>query len=246
MALTDRFIVGNWKMNGSYDLVQDMVAALKTSPPPSGAEVVLCPPYPYLSEAVKQKGNSPLHIGAQDCAPQKSGAFTGDVSAEMLKDIGVSMVILGHSERRHNHTESSQLIAQKVEMVQAENLTAIICIGETKAEKDRDKTIEVLKAQVDQSLPPSTIVEKTIVAYEPVWAIGTGITPTPDEANAIHKIIHEYLYEKFHTYTPIPLLYGGSVNPGNALEFMEHPFINGVLVGGASLNKDDFLQIIGV
>lgn len=239
-------IVANWKMNGSLALVDSVVGGLvdKLSFKKSlNTDIIICPPYPYLITAREKMAGSILRLGAQDCSPESEGSYTGDVSASMLQNVGVSHVILGHSERRTSHGESSVLVAQKVRVAQASNLTTIVCIGESKEERDRGKTLDVLRAQIDHSLFPDAIVSQTIIAYEPIWAIGTGITPISKEVNEIHRTIHEYLYEKFQTYEPIPLLYGGSVQSTNAGLFMDQPFIDGVLVGGASLDLGQFSTI---
>lgn len=239
-------VVANWKMNGSLALVRTVIDELASELmfiKHNAPRIVLCPPYPYLTTIKEEAKHSGIKIGAQDCSRQDQGSFTGDVSAAMLQEVGCEYVILGHSERRERHHETSDLIAQKVIAAQKENLTTIVCIGETKIDKDHGKTEEILRAQLDKSLPEETIIRQTIVAYEPVWAIGTGVTPTPEEVNHIHEFLHEYLYKKFQTYAAIPLLYGGSVKGYNAAHFMEQPFVNGVLVGAASLDIEEFSHI---
>jgi triosephosphate isomerase len=185
-----------------------------------------------------------ISIGAQDCHPKASGAHTGDISAEMLADAGASSVIVGHSERRADHGEGDALVRQKAEAVWRAGLTAIVCIGETQAHRDGGKTLHICGGQLGGSLPDGATSANLVVAYEPVWAIGTGVTPTTEDIEQVHKFIRDTLAARFKGEgAKIRILYGGSVKPSNAAELMAVPNVNGALVGGASLKAADFLAI---
>jgi triosephosphate isomerase len=189
-------------------------------------------------------GAKGIAIGAQDCHPKASGAHTGDISAEMLKDAGATAVIVGHSERRADHGESNELVRQKAEAAWRAGLTAIVCIGETQSQRDAGQTLDICRGQLEGSLPDGARADNLVVAYEPVWAIGTGLTPTTEDVEQIHHFIRETLGGRFNREgAMMRILYGGSVKPGNAQELMGVANVNGALVGGASLKAADFLAI---
>jgi triosephosphate isomerase (TIM) len=239
-------IAGNWKMNGSRALTTDLLGGLKSlraTKPDMAADLLVCPPAPYLIMADQLLQGSGIALGAQDCHPKASGAHTGDVSAAMLADCGCSAVIVGHSERRADHGESSELVAAKAKAALDASLTAIVCVGETEAERDRGATLEVVSAQLEGSIPADAEATHLVVAYEPVWAIGTGKTPTPDDVAAVHAHIRSLLTAWFKDGAEMRILYGGSVKASNAATLMHVPEVNGALVGGASLKADEFWAI---
>jgi triosephosphate isomerase len=208
------------------------------------ADLLVCPPATLLAAFAERARGSKLAVGAQDCHPQPSGAHTGDVSAEMLADAGASAIIVGHSERRADHSESDGLVRQKAEAVWRAGLTAIVCIGETRGQRDAGQTLEICRGQLTLSLPDAARADNLVVAYEPVWAIGTGLTPTVGDVEQIHRFIRELLIARFGGEgAKIRILYGGSVKPSNAGELMAVANVNGALVGGASLKASDFLAI---
>jgi triosephosphate isomerase len=214
------------------------------------ADLLVCPPATLLANfAEKTRGILPadqkvLALGAQDCHPVASGAHTGDISADMLADAGASFVIVGHSERRADHGETDALIRQKAEAAWRAGLAAIVCIGETQAQRDAGQTLEICGTQLDGSLPDAAAATNLVVAYEPVWAIGTGRTPTAQDVQQVHRFIRDKLTSRFKEEgAGIRILYGGSVKPSNAAELMAVPNVNGALVGGASLKATDFLAI---
>ena len=236
-------VAGNWKMNGLQASLAE-IDALKARLGRSRAEVTLCPPATLLAKAVERAAGSPILIGAQDCHPAASGAHTGDLSAEMIADLGGRLVIVGHSERRTDHGESDVLIKQKTEAVWRAGLVAIVCVGETQAQRDAGHTLDILHGQLSLSLPEGSLADNVIVAYEPVWAIGTGLTPTAKDVEQIHGFIRELLTSRFKEEgARMRILYGGSVKPSNAAELMAVKNVNGALVGGASLKAADFLAI---
>jgi triosephosphate isomerase (TIM) len=239
-------IAGNWKMNGlkassgEFDAVLAGAADLAAK-----ADLLVCPPATLIAAfAETARGSRTLGIGAQDCHPKASGAHTGDLSAEMLADAGASAIIVGHSERRADHGETDVLVRQKAEAVWRAGLTAIVCIGETLNQRDAGQTLEICRGQLSVSLPDGARADNTVVAYEPVWAIGTGLTPTVGDVEQIHQFIRELLIGRFKGEgARIRILYGGSVKPSNARELMAVTNVNGALVGGASLKAADFLAI---
>lgn len=240
-------IAGNWKMNGvraSVPELKRMVQACRKAPKPR-AEILICPPAQLIWACKDAVKGGPVKLGAQDCHISVSGAHTGDVSAQMLTDIGAKAVIVGHSERRADHGEESKLVRQKAEAAHAAGLTAIICVGETEAERDAGQTIRVIGRQLKDSVPEGSSAKNTVVAYEPVWAIGTGKTPTLNDIAKAHKALRVRLEKRFgKDGARIRLLYGGSVKPGNAAEILALENVNGALVGGASLKSADFVPII--
>ena len=209
------------------------------------ADLLVCPPATLVAAfADKARGAKALAIGAQDCHPKASGAHTGDLSAEMLADAGASAVIVGHSERRADHGESDALVRQKAEAAWRAGLTAIVCIGETQQQRDQGHTLNICGRQLQGSLPDAGTAGNLVVAYEPIWAIGTGLTPTVADVEQIHRFIRDVLIARFsRDGNSIRILYGGSVKPSNAAELMAVANVNGALVGGASLKATDFLAI---
>ncbi|NWG70285.1 MAG: triose-phosphate isomerase [Parvularculaceae bacterium] len=230
-----KLIAGNWKMNGvSASLVEaERLMALFEF---AGPEIVICPPATLVAAMAARFRGSPLLVGGQDCHAQPSGAHTGDISAEMLKDAGASYVIVGHSERRQDHGESDAAVRAKAEAGRRAGLAPIVCVGETESERRAGRETEVVGRQLEGSLPrgPGPIV----IAYEPVWAIGTGLTPTPEDIAAMHAFI------RGRAGGGVRLLYGGSVKPTNARDILHLPEVNGALVGGASLKAEEFHAIV--
>ncbi len=235
-----KLIAGNWKMNGtSADLPQ--LEALAEKHAEATVDVVICGPATLLSRMAE----TGLMIGGEDCHPASSGAYTGDISAAMIADTGASHVITGHSERRTDHNEDDALIADKTKAAWDAGLHVILCIGETEAQYRAGDTLDVLRAQMDQSIPEGATAENTTIAYEPVWAIGTGLTPTTDEIKDVHAALRAHLTDKLgQAGASMRLLYGGSVKAGNAAEIFAQPNVDGALVGGASLKATDFSPII--
>ena len=241
-------IAGNWKMNGLKASMAEFEAMLAGASGVVGkADLLVCPPATLIAAfAEKSRGSKNLAIGGQDCHPMASGAHTGDVSAEMLADAGASAVIVGHSERRADHGESDGLVRQKAEAAWRAGLTAIVCIGETRQQRDSGQTLAICRGQLDASLPDAARADNLVVAYEPVWAIGTGLTPTTEDVEQIHKFIRGILVGRFNdSGAGIRILYGGSVKPANARELMAVANVDGALIGGASLKAIDFLAIAG-
>jgi triosephosphate isomerase len=233
-----QLIAGNWKMNGlatSLGVVDELVRALHAKPP--RCDVLICPPATLLSRAV-ERGGAGILFGGQDCHVENSGAFTGDVSAEMLRDAGASAVIIGHSERRLYHNESDAIVAAKALAAWRAGLNAIICIGETLSEREAGQTKAICKMQLAGSVPHGATPANTTIAYEPVWAIGTGKTPTSAEIADTHAHIRSCLGARLR------ILYGGSVKPSNAKEILALSDVAGALVGGASLTALDFITIV--
>ena len=239
-------IAGNWKMNGLKASATEFEAMLAGAPDIAAkADLLVCPPATLIGAfAERARGSKTLAVGAQDCHAKVSGAHTGDISAEMLADAGASAIIVGHSERRADHGESDVLVRQKTEAVWRAGLTAIVCIGETQRQRDAGQTLDICGGQLTVSLPDRAKADNLVVAYEPVWAIGTGLTPTVGDVEEIHYFIRELLVARFSSEgARIRILYGGSVKPSNAAELMAVAEVNGALVGGASLKATDFLAI---
>jgi triosephosphate isomerase len=239
-------IAGNWKMNGLKASKAEFEAMLAgASDVAAKADLLVCPPATLIAAfAERARGSKTLAVGAQDCHPKASGANTGDLSAEMLADAGASVIIVGHSERRADHGETDVLVRQKAEAVWRAGLTAIVCIGETQHQRDAGQTLDICRGQLNVSLPDKARADNLVVAYEPVWAIGTGVIPTIGDVEQIHRFIRELLTARFSGEgARIRILYGGSVKPSNAGELMAVANVNGALVGGASLEAADFLAI---
>jgi triosephosphate isomerase (TIM) len=239
-------IAGKWKMNGlKASLAEFEAMRAGASGVAAKADLLVCPPATLIGAfAEKAKGSKTLAIGGQDCHPKASGAHTGDISAEMLADAGAIAVIVGHSERRADHGENDALVRQKAEAAWRAGLVAIVCIGETQNQRDGGQTLDICGGQLTGSLPDGGTAGNLVVAYEPVWAIGTGLTPTAGDVEQIHRFIRGNLIARFNGKgTLIRILYGGSVKPSNARELMAVANVNGALVGGASLKASDFLAI---
>ena len=239
-------IAGNWKMNGLKASTAEFEAMLAGAAEGTGkADLLVCPPATLLAGfADKARGTRAVAVGAQDCHAKASGAHTGDLSAEMLADAGASAIIVGHSERRADHGESDVVVHQKTEAVWRAGLVAIVCVGETQQQRDAGQTLDILRGQLNLSLPQGSTAANLTVAYEPVWAIGTGLTPTAKDVEQIHAFIRTLLIERFNGEgARMRILYGGSVKPSNAAELMAVANVNGALVGGASLKAADFLAI---
>jgi triosephosphate isomerase len=239
-------IAGNWKMNGLLSSLAEFEAMLAgASKVTAKADLLVCPPATLIAAfAAKLAGSKGLMIGGQDCHPKPSGAHTGDISAEMLADAGARAVIVGHSERRADHGENDSLVRQKAEAAWRAGLTAIVCIGETQRHRDAGQTLDVCGGQLQGSLPEGARADNLVVAYEPVWAIGTGLTPTVGDVEQIHQFIRQTLSARFSREgAGMRILYGGSVKPSNARELMGVANVNGALIGGASLKATDFLAI---
>ncbi len=239
-------IAGNWKMNGLKSSLAEFEAMLAgASGVDAKADLLVCPPATLIADfAQRARGATTLAVGAQDCHTKPSGAHTGDISAEMLADAGARAIIVGHSERRADHGETDIEVRQKAEAAWRAGLTAIVCIGETQHQRDQGQTLDICRGQLNVSLPDGSRADNLVVAYEPVWAIGTGLTPTTQDVEQIHGFIRELLIARFKGEgARIRILYGGSVKPSNAAELMAVPNVNGALVGGASLKAADFLAI---
>jgi triosephosphate isomerase len=237
-----KLIAGNWKMNG---LLADGVAlatglAAKAKPNQHRCDILVCPPFTLISEVLRATGGSSVQVGGQDCHAKESGAHTGDVSPRMLVDLGCRHVIVGHSERRTDHGETSAQVKAKAEAACKAGLIPIVCIGETEAERDSGRTQEVVRAQLKGSLPEGAGASQVVVAYEPVWAIGTGRTPTTPEVADIHALIRK----ESGLGVGLRILYGGSMKPSNAKELLALADVDGGLIGGASLKVEDFWAII--
>jgi triosephosphate isomerase len=240
-----KLAAGNWKMNGTNASLGE-ITALATAYPAPGVDILICPPATLLVQAAALTADHAMMIGAQDCHPAPSGAHTGDLSAPMLADAGAGAVILGHSERRENHHETNDMVAEKARAAHAAGLIAVVCLGETLAQREAAQTLDVIASQMHASLPDSASAANTVIAYEPVWAIGTGLTPTSAQIAEVHGLLRSLLAERLGApeAAALRLLYGGSVKPSNALEIFDIPNVDGALVGGASLKSPDFSPII--
>lgn len=241
METRKKLIAGNWKMNGTLADAKALAGALGT--PTAHVDVCICPPYLHLGAVLASK-SSEIGLGAQDCSLKDSGAFTGDVSAAMLKDAGCAYVILGHSERRQYHGESDSLIAEKAKKAHEHGLVSIICVGETEGERSSGIQNAVVVSQLSAAIPSTANAQNLVIAYEPVWAIGTGKTATLDDIKDMHAVIRRFLKEKLDNSDSIRILYGGSVKAENAKEILAIDNVDGALVGGASLKADQFLAIV--
>jgi triosephosphate isomerase len=240
-------IAGNWKMNGltadGVALATEIKAAVKAKK--RSCEFLVCPPFTLLTSVKKALKGCRVALGAQDCHFNEKGAHTGDVSPLMLVDAGCSYVILGHSERRADHGESNELVCKKAEAANKAGLKTVICIGETLEQRDNGQTVAVCSEQVLGSVPASATAADTVIAYEPVWAIGTGKTPTAEDVEEVHAAVRKVLAKKLgrKEANRMRILYGGSVKPSNAKEFLSLPDVDGALIGGASLKSADFIAI---
>jgi triosephosphate isomerase (TIM) len=238
-------VAANWKMNGLKASIAELEKIIAGARALAAVDIVVCPPATLIASFAAKARGTRVAIGGQDCHAEAAGAYTGDISAEMLRDAGATAVIVGHSERRRYHGETDAAVRAKAIAARRAGLLAIICIGETRAQRDAGRTRDVLRAQLDGSLPDND--ESIAIAYEPVWAIGSGRTPTRDDVGETHAFIRERLSSRFvETGRNTRILYGGSVKPGNARDLLSVEDVDGALVGGASLNADEFLAIAGV
>lgn len=239
-----KLAAGNWKMNGTRAALAEVRALIAAVDAP-GCDMLLCPPATLIAAMAEIAQGSALNVGAQDCHAKASGAHTGDLSAPMLADAGASHVILGHSERRADHGETDTQVKAKAEAVIAAGLVAIICVGETEAQRDEGNTLEVIGRQLDASVPHGATAAHLVIAYEPVWAIGTGKTATPEQAQEVHAFIRsEVAAFDAKIASSLPILYGGSVKASTASELFMQPDVDGGLVGGASLLAQEFSAIV--
>ncbi|WP_269581856.1 triose-phosphate isomerase [Roseibium sp. Sym1] len=240
-------VAGNWKMNGLKSNQAEfykMIAGISDDLA-DAVDTMICAPATLISALAERAGSGAMSVGGQDCHAAVSGAHTGDISAEMLADAGADAVITGHSERRTDHGESDADVNAKTQAAWRAGLVAIVCVGETEAERKAGQAIEVVARQLNGSVPDGATAENTVIAYEPVWAIGTGLTPTAADVEEMHKAMRDNLEARFGAEgAAMRLLYGGSVKPANAAELMAVANVNGALVGGASLKADDFLGIL--
>ena len=239
-------VAGNWKMNGISKSVSEINGLKEKLANNPNCDVLICPPATLIMAFSHVLKESCINLGGQTCHPAASGAHTGDISAEMLKDCGAEYVITGHSERRMDHGELDRVVKSQTEAAWRAGLKAILCVGELIGERKAELTLKVIERQLKNSIPEGATAENLIIAYEPVWAIGTGLTPTVNDVAQVHTFIRNYLIDALGTEigSNIRLLYGGSVKPGNAKELMAASHVNGALVGGASLKADDFAGII--
>ncbi|HEY2527826.1 MAG TPA: triose-phosphate isomerase [Xanthobacteraceae bacterium] len=239
-------VAGNWKMNGlsaAHVKLDEVIAG--SGMVAATVDLLLCPPFLLIPGFAARARGTRVAVGGQDCHPEPFGAHTGDVSAEMLADAGASAVIVGHSERRRDHHETDAQVRAKAQAAQRARLLAIVCVGETRAERDSGRALAAVRTQLDGSLPDDAA--KLVVAYEPVWAIGSGVTPTLDDVADMHGLVRQQLSTHFGTAAQgIRILYGGSVHPANAQQLMAVANVDGALVGGASLDPEAFLAIAGV
>jgi len=247
MAVRRPLIAGNWKMHGfsaSVDELDRMLAGFGEEMSEK-IDLLVCPPFTLIEEFAATAKGSKVMIGAQDCHPKPSGAHTGDISAEMLADAGAKAVIVGHSERRADHGEDDDLVRAKASAAFRAGLIAVVCVGETRAEREAGETLAVVSRQLKGSVPDGAGAERLVIAYEPVWAIGTGLTPTPGDVAEVHGLIRSALSARFGAAIggATRILYGGSVKPDNAALLLKASDVDGALVGGASLKAGDFLTI---
>jgi triosephosphate isomerase len=240
-----KLAAGNWKMNGLAADLAEVETLLRDRPDP-GCEVLICPPATLIARMAEMTAGSPVKVGAQACHPAESGAHTGDLSAGMLADAGATYVIVGHSERRADHGERNDDVRAQARATLAAGLRTIVCVGETEGQRDASNTLDIISGQLAGSIPDVVTGENLVVAYEPVWAIGTGRTPTTDQIGEVHDFIRTRLEARFGAGVgrSVRLLYGGSVKPGNAAEIFAVSNVDGALVGGASLKASDFGAII--
>ena len=241
-----RLVAGNWKMNGTAaSLAEARAIAEAVAAEAPRVRVALCPPATLVHRMADLVAGTPVLVGGQDCRPERAGAFTGEVSAEMLSDAGASLVIVGHSECRAGRGETDALVASKASAALHQNLEPIICLGESLEERKAGRAVEVVRSQLAGSVPEAVRGRPFAIAYEPIWAIGTGLTPTPDEIAEIHAELRAALSARFGADAErAPILYGGSVKPDNAALIQNLPEVDGALVGGASLTARDFLPIV--
>lgn len=238
-------VAGNWKMNGLKASIGELEKIIAGAKKLANVDLMVCPPATLIARFASAARESGVTIGGQDCHAQPSGAFTGDIAAEMLKDAGAAAVIVGHSERRQHHGETNEAVRAKALAARRAGILAIVCVGETRTDRDAGQARAVVAAQLDRSLPDGA--DNIVVAYEPVWAIGTGLTPTAEDVADMHAFMRQRLCARYaEAGQGMRILYGGSVKPGNAKELMTVDNVDGALVGGASLKAEEFLGIAGV
>ena len=242
-----RIVAGNWKMNGDRDFAAALVGELARASLPGSVQAIVMPPFPYLAGLAREWAGKGIEFGAQDVSEHEKGAYTGEVSAAMLADIGASHTLVGHSERRQYHGEDSALVARKFAAAKAAGVVPVLCVGETREEREQDRTQDVIAAQLDpvfEACGPQALAG-AVVAYEPVWAIGTGLTASPEQAQEVHAFIRGEAGRRDATIAgSLPILYGGSCKPDNAPALFSQQDVDGGLIGGASLAAADFLAII--
>ena len=238
-----KLAAGNWKMNGTLASLAE-VETLMRDCASAGVDILICPPATLLHPMAERVGQGPVAVGGQDCHAKESGAHTGDISAEQLRDAGASHVIVGHSERRADHGETDAAVAAKAVAAHRAGIVSVICVGETEAQRDAGETLDVIARQLADSVPGCATAANTVVAYEPVWAIGTGRTPTGEQIAEVHAAMRKALVVRFPDGAGFRLLYGGSVKPSNAAEIFAIADVDGALVGGASLKASDFGPIV--
>lgn len=238
-----KLAAGNWKMNGTLASLAEVETLMRDCATMS-VEMLICPPATLLRPMVERVGQGAVAVGGQDCHPKVSGAHTGDISAEQLHDAGASYVIVGHSERRADHAETDAAVAAKAVAAHRAGIISVICVGETEAQRDADETLAVIAGQLAGSVPDCATAANSVLAYEPVWAIGTGRTPTSDQIAEVHAAMRKALVARFPDGAEFRLLYGGSVKPSNAAEIFAIADVDGALVGGASLKAADFGPIV--
>ena len=245
MAVRRPLVAGNWKMNGLKASLAELETMIAGAADPAGkADLLICPPATLLAAFAQVAQGSRIAVGAQDCHTEPAGAFTGDISAEMLADAGATSVIVGHSERRSLHKEGNSQVRAKAQAAWRAGLAAILCVGESKEERSVGRTLTVVGSQLEGSVPDGATADNLVIAYEPVWAIGTGETPTAADIAQVHEFIRERLTERFGAAAEgTRILYGGSVKPSNAAELLGVDNVDGALIGGASLKAEDFLGI---
>lgn len=240
-----KLIAGNWKMHGdktsAAQLTSEIIQGMDMLT--DVADFLVCAPFVHLGCVEDILKNSALSLGAQDCVAEEQGAFTGDISAPMLKDVGCEYVILGHSERRTLHGETSETVSQKAVAAHLAGLKTIICVGENKEEREAGEEQNVVAKQLAESVPSCSTAGNTVIAYEPVWAIGTGLSAKPDDISSMHGFINDQMKERLESVDNLRILYGGSVKPENAKEILNMPHVEGALIGGASLKAESFLGI---
>ncbi|THD74773.1 triose-phosphate isomerase [Thalassobius vesicularis] len=240
-----KLAAGNWKMNGLTTQLVELDNILKSNENPA-VDLLICPPATLIASAAKHARGSAMMIGGQDCHVNLSGAHTGDISAEMLRDSGALAVILGHSERRQDHNETDQIVCKKTQTAMENGLISVVCLGESLEQRESGETLQVIGAQLAGSVPDCATSDTLVIAYEPIWAIGTGLVPSLEQIAEVHDFIREKLTERFGTdmANGVRILYGGSVKPDNAAEIFGVSNVDGALVGGASLSAQDFCPII--
>ena len=240
-----KHIFGNWKMNGSLASNAALLDLLKQGLGRADCEIAVCAPAPYLAQLQSLLSGSRIAVGAQDVSADASGAFTGEVSGAMLREFGVRYVLVGHSERRQYHAESDEMVARKAQAALANGITPVVCVGETLAQREAGETEAVVRRQLAAVVQRNGhCLSEIVLAYEPVWAIGTGLTATPAQAQAVHAVLRAQLLAATTAAARVPILYGGSMNAANAAELLAQADIDGGLVGGASLKAADFLAIV--